>query len=496
MAKEGKSVSKGFGFYLMIFLIALVFAFIAIVVAMVLMPKTKILGLQYFTYNDTATIDKFNTQVKNEDGEDIYEDLSFSGIREAVINCGSSDVIILPSANDKSSIKFVQQASGFAKAKDNVEYIYSVDYQSYKKGILKIDVKEPAGFLNFSDNMAIEISVAKSDIHILSFNITTTSGNVQIGVGGVETSDILYLYDCMINTNSGNIVINDKGQVRGDLNIKTQSGNFESKYENMAPNACVLSTKTGTFKFKSIAKTRAGFVDASMGNGTLSFDKIMTDLKIGGDNFKLNGETIGGSLDSSNRTYNKATINLNRVDGDVSMPFAKESSISIHSIGGQTYIETTKGNVTIGGEVIKKNDDGKLPRERSGLSKQSLISTQSGKINVIVNDIEPTTHYFNTISGEITLEFPTAVQSQNYVTSETGKVNVNIFSYYELVFMFENRAGAFRKLSDNLEIDLVSKDEFSNPLWLNGYRGDQNLVEIVTDGKISCGLLNIKTLDK
>jgi len=471
MAKKEK-VKKGFGMYLFLFLLFVGCLFVIWVIAMFFLPQRVILGLQYYTYS---------SEVKEERTTDTKVAFNFFNTRKIVVNSNASSVLIQKADVDSERIVFVNKSSGFATGSDNVAYKHEIKYSDRT---LTVNVTEPQGFLKLSQNTQIIFQVPQTSTYNFEnteFVISTESGSVVVGNTSTKdgTNAYLNLKKLSVNTQSGNIRITQFMNSNFDsLFLSTKSGRCYTDHENIQFSSLKLATENGRFDFTGLTHLTGGVIEANLGNGRLNVKNLQGSLSLVCKDAEVNVESISKDLIGNNMKdkINRAKINVGRVEGNISLPYLKDSNLTINDVGGEANIESTSGNITIGGE-------------NTGLSKTSFIKTKNGKINVKLLDNTVVKHNFATESGDITITYLKEPNSRTNVVSSSGNVNLFVKSGYKFKLTMKNSAGElYEKTSGKISIDLVT-DNLTNPLLVNGYTGDEKLIDISTNGNISAKLI-------
>ena len=367
MAKKEK-VSKGFGFYLIMFVMLLVVAFMIIVMIMMFSPKKVILGVQYFYYNDTFEIPL------TEEGEEVEK--HFSNFKDIVVDCGSSNVNVIKSDKvKKDTILIKNRVIGFAKGSDYVDFDKSVVMEGTK---ITVTVREPNGFLFLTKDTEISFItplLSAEDFSQCNFNITTTSGSVTIGT---KTGQEVNVNDLTVKTNSGSVKLLEKNDnAFNRLSVTTNSGNFSTALDTiLIDSATSFTTNSGTIRFNKFSYAEGFESDRvasfNIGSGRLIADEICS-LSLTAKNATVDINKVHGNFNTIDSIdyMNKSKINIDKVLGSVTIPSAKASAITIGSVDDSVYIGTTSGNVSVGGI--------------NGIKKSTRINTTSGRIDAYLN---------------------------------------------------------------------------------------------------------------
>ena len=106
MAKDG--VKKGFFFYFGLFLLIILGVVSILFIVMMFMPKTNILGLQYFTNHSAIRVDATTDEAKTQINFDAP---NFSSV---VINSNFASVYVQKNNEfERNGIYFVNNSKGF-----------------------------------------------------------------------------------------------------------------------------------------------------------------------------------------------------------------------------------------------------------------------------------------------------------------------------------------------------------------------------------------------
>ncbi len=471
MAKKEK-VKRGFGMYLFLFLLFIACLFVIWVIAMMFLPQRVILGLQYYSYN---------TQVTAEKTTDSGLDLSFETTRKIVINTNSSNVLVQKADVEKDRVLFVNKSFGFATGSDNVSYTHEIKYSG---GALTINVTEPQGFLKLSNNTQVVIQIPLSSTYKFEnteFVVSTESGSVVVGNTATKdgTDAQLNIEKLSVSTQSGNIRLTEflDGSF-SSLFLSSKTGRCSADHSSLSASSLKLATENGKFAFKDLLHSTGGIIEANLGSGELSAKTMSGSLSLVCKDAKVNIDNITEDFIGNNMkdTINRANITVGRVGGDISLPYLKDSNLTINEVAGEANIESTGGNITIGSDT-------------TGLTKTSYIKTKNGNINVKISDNALTKHNFSTESGNISLTYLNEPNSTTNVISSSGNVNLYVKSGYKFKLTMKDSAGKlYEKTSSKISIDLVA-DNLTNPLLVNGYTGDTKLVDISTNGNITAKLI-------
>lgn len=452
-------VRKGFTTYLVIFLMMILAAFLIVIVVMLFSPFKNILGFQYMIYN----VDERHYKTSAD------ETIDFSNLDEININCNSAQVLVQRFYNiDEDAIRIENYCKGFAKSSDNTDFSYEIYFADEENKILNIDVQEPEGFLFFNKEVSISILVPAKAAYALAntkVNITNTSGDIFIGnpaklsenedETGVKTE--VDVNDINIKTKTGDILFYPFVENNfGEIFIKTDSGDISTQLDTINVNKRFeLHTATGEFKLDSIvfngtADPEKANIVLDLNNSQFSADYIKGVVELNMAKGYLDLVNLEGSLNANDSIVQmkEATINIDNINGNVSLPYVNESNVNIGkmSSGSQIYVKATSGNVNI-----------------SEMSGKAYIETTSGDVNVhtYADDLD-----IETTSGNIDVIYESPeIQNEVKLTSVSGDINVQVLSQLKFVIKFFDTNGEYRT-SSNIAVEFQDS-KFTNPLIVN-----------------------------
>ncbi len=494
----GDKVGKGFGFYLMMLILILVAAFLIIVMIMMFSPGKVILGYKYFAF------EKSITQTKSTDA--IPTDINFDEIDDIIVNASYANVSVTKSnAEDaKDSVTIVNKAKGFAKKSAYTDFEYSVKLSQVTenevtRNVLNISVKEPQGFLFFSRNVSINISLGKDNEELFegtTFTITTKRGDVKIGnqTEIKDFDDTLKMKDLSVSTESGDIkLFRSANEGAGfahtfnSLYLSTASGKITTGLIDITVvnDAKFSITSNGSINLRRVNTNQSA--QLFMNNGKFIAEKIAGNIKVLNlAEGTIEIENITGSFDTNKArdSIGKAKIKLGTVNGDLSIPYGNKASITIEELRGQSLINTTSGKISIG-----------------ALFAPCAYETTSGDINVTIDDsiietkyanLESLNHSFNSESGNITLAFKGLIHSLNKVRTKAN-ADIKIEENNKFLLSLHNyNYEAVEKLGKKTSIEFIDgKPElYTYPLKVN-YSGasddkyyTKNQLTIYSNGNI------------
>lgn len=472
MAKGG--VKKGFATYLFILLLLIVAAFLVVIVVMLFSPFKNVLGFQYMIYET--------------DGEPIYrtsanETISYSEIEEININCGYANVVVERSQEvDRDAVKVENRCKGFANSSDNTNFSIDIYFSDAGNSILNIDVTEPEGFLFFDREITISILVPAQSSYALSntaINITNTSGNIVIGnatalSNNPDVTGILSYIDVNslnLRTDSGQISLNRYlNGTFNDMFIKSNTGRVVSYISDMTiSNNFELHTSSGNVEFTNLTYTNArgkGIV-LDLNNGEFQANTLSGYVVLNMDSGYLDITNLQGSLNANDSVVqmNDATLTIDSVEGDISLPFANNSTINIGemSTNSQIYVRGTDSRVQV-----------------QALRGKGFIETTSGDINIhsYADDLS-----IKTESGNMNIIYESPViNNEVNLTSQSGDINLSVLGSLAFALYAYDANG-----NDSSNIDVQwQADVFSNPLVVNN---GSKYINVTTNGIINVSLI-------
>ena len=466
-------VKKGFARYLLILLLIIVAAFLVTIVVMLFSPFKNILGFQYMVYNTSDRI--FRTTAD--------QPINFSTIEEINIDCNYSNVVIERVLKlDYDAIGIENNCKGFATSKDDTSFNCEVYFSDESNKILNIEVSEPKGFLFFDKEINIKIEVPATSNYSLEntrINIINTSGTINVGnvyqlsnnPSQSNVNNYLDINNLSIKTERGSIYLNEFLENELEyLFIKSSSGSTTFRHENMIINQSLeIHSKSGNTKIQNITyngSNNNGLV-FDLNNGKLNAYGIDGNIMLNINSGYLDIENLTGSLNANDSVVqmNNATITINNIDGDISLPFANDSKINIGTMttNSQIYVRGNSSNVNV-----------------EELRGKAFIETKSGQVNIhsYSDDLD-----IKTQSGDINIIYESqTLNNQLNFKSETGAVNLSVLSQLAFaLFAYDNNGND----SSNIYVEF-QPDKFSNPLIINN---GSKYINITTNGHISISFI-------
>lgn len=456
MAKDG--VKRGFFFYFGLFILILLGIASVLMIVMMFMPKTSILGIQYFTNSSAIRVDTTT------DGE-IPIDFDYgSNFNKVEIKTNFANVSIQKNNEFKrNGIYFVNKSRGFVATKKANDFSYSAIIED---NVLKISLEEEKAFLYFSKEIEIVFQISNETVNPLAdktVEIITNSGDVNIGGGyALGESYSLSLKNLNVETDKGSINISNYGANNyANLTLKTGSGDISIAPSSVKAETMSLETESGDISATKLESS--GVINFSSNKGKILVSEIAasTDFQIVDTYVKVG--IIQGSVDFS-RSVGKiksAVVNISLVGGDLVATEAANADFNLGTVKGNAKIETNGGDINIKDKVF------------TGWS----LKTKTGKIianlNVNVEDVE-----ISTEKGTLTLDFPRAF-SNVIISNKEGKTNLTLSEQgkYKMTFKYYDSDDKFDLSTfDFKNVKLNRGQELKNPLIVgNGVVGESSI---------------------
>ena len=488
---SGNKVRKGFFLYLIIFFVIVIAFFGVCITIMLFNPGKSVLGIKYFSNNETHEVTKA--------AGDVDLNLGSTEYSEVKINASCANVTIeANSDNIKDCIIIKNKLKGFAKASEGDNFNYSVKVIG---NVLNIDVTAKRGFINFSTEADIIVHIAQRENDVTFFkntvfDITTTTGNVVVGgYKKVGYSNNMAFGGFNITTESGNITFTEHAdnvlvmnslldvrqpyEYKKDITINTKSGYVDLTHSNTNPNFKVdnpskLTVNVGSGKLK--LGSFNGNMDLFAKKGTIEITSLTGALNASLTSSILNVKEIQGDLDFSNgnEVMDENKIYVDKVTGIVNIPDGRKSEIRVLEVGSMVNIQTTGGNVMIGSEehplqssTYVETTDGKIEAYFNNGTYSRQLKTNKGNIYVkFLGDLtNGDSNRFTTNSGKIAVSFPQNSRIEfNFARFDGGEFNLSKVSFKVLnglnissnPFVYNDSSSTIAKmyLTTNKEISL------------------------------------------
>lgn len=465
MAKDG--VKRGFFFYFGLFILILLGIASVLMIVMMFMPKTNILGLQYFTNSSTIRVDKTT------DESQMPIDFNNPSFNSVTINTDFADVTVQKNNEyERNGIYFVNKSRGFVTTKQANDFSYSAVIED---GILKISIEEEKAFLYFSKEIEVIFQIANENISPLankSVSVYTSSGDVDIGGGyGAGHSHALLLENLNVETGSGSINISTHGaNDYSTLALKTRSGDITVSHPSIRADVMHFETTNGDISATKIESPNPVYVIANKGKIEISEINASARFKVVDSYIKI--ATIQGSADFADSAgkFNSADINIGYVKNDLTATEAANADFNLGTVAGKVRIETDGGNIAIGGKVLSN----------------WILKTGSGKIEAEINQNADGVN-ISTEKGNLAITFQSGF-SNAVISNQKGKTNLTMVenSKYKIKFMnydsddkFDLSTFDFKNVNFNREI------EKKNPLINNDGGTYESSLTLKCNGKVN-----------
>ena len=457
-------VKKGFGAYMFILLLAVIAAFLIVMVVMICKPFEKILGYQYVYYRGENEF--YN--VSSGDSGTIFD---LTSLEEISVNCNYAEVIIERNNNiGKNRINISHNIAGFASENADVDYEVSIYYKAGSNDkILCVDVDEPDCSVYFGKSVSISIELPKystEDFSNTKINISNTSGNVNIGFGE-SNAERMNIKELDIKTTSGKISF---GKILGtnidNVFIKNQMGDVETA--DLTANNFTFITTSGSAKFNNLSVKND--CKLQIGNGFFTVNNLNANASIQIENGYLDANKVQGNLDGNDAAeqMQNASINIKEVSGNVSFPFVNNARININKItNGKLYVRGTTGYVNV-----------------ADMQGYAWIEMTTGSVSLKSNQ----SFEIITWTGRIDASISSAsITKEVIIKSESGEINLGLDSGAGCNINAMLADGTVRN-SNNVSIEGIENPSF--PVKLNNGGGNINLT---TNSKINVYVLEPAT---
>ena len=417
---KSKTVSRGILYYIFL-LIAVVVGVLCIIGAILLLsPGTEIFGISYYNRFDTTNI----TTVADENQQSYEIDQLFDSGRVDVVNVTTNHADVTIQNRESVRIQFFIEGAvtGIVTSENKNSFNYSISYSAQTR-TLNLDVTAPILLLTFNNSMEVVLSLPYEFVDTnIDFVVNTQSGDVSVGN---HERDTYTLNSLTVNAeNSSNVLLGNHANVKNEINLNVPSGEIRFNTDVVTGELNITSEsariRTSDIEAQNVKLVTQGS-SVNMNNIQGNFDySARRGVIIVGD--------ITGNLTCSEEVV-IANITVGTVDGNVILPNAESSNITIEALNGRGDITTTSGNVTI--------------RSANAILE---VQTQSGKIDVTV-DTNPTlitggyeeelgVINLETQSGEIAINFAN-VYLQNYITTTSGTINCAFSASNNLVLSYD-----------------------------------------------------------
>ena len=480
---QGGNVKKGFTNYLLILFFFFFSAFLGCIVAMLFSPFTNILGIQYYVY-------KYDEIFQETDAGQEYNLDNISAIK---VDTNSANVVVQRTPEvDRFYIQFTTTAKGFAKGDQNTDFNHYIEYDESSK-TLDISVHEPEGFIKLDNNVNIILLLpeidANEDFDEIDLYINTNSGNIYIGNNNSDNLNPNKKFDTKIKNlyitmNDGSLRFYENSTNEFEnLRINIGDGRVASDKALSFSNTLSINSTNARFDLADIAYTSTMnhnmHINLNLKDAIFYADKIIGNLNLNmrGGHFIV--KSVEGSINSNSAItqMTNGKIQIENVNGNVSLPYANNSDITINSMtaGSQAYIHSTGGNIKI-----------------NSLNGMGWFETTSGKVDVTTysDGLEIITK-----TGAINVVYDVDSVSDVVLKSNSGRINAYVKSNLSCVMKFHDKDGIYYD-DDNgpSTVNLILHDiGFQNPAIINN-GADQNSMLFYSNGKIIVDLIETSSL--
>lgn len=465
MAKDG--VKRGFFFYFGLFILILLGIASVLMLVMMFMPKTNILGIQYFTNSAAIRVDKTT------DESQTAINFDYPNFSSVVINTNFADVTIQKNNEyERNGIYFVNRSRGFVTTKEANDFSYNVVIED---DVLKISLEEEKAFLYFSKEIEVVFQISNENISPLaskSVSICTSSGDVDIGGGyGAGQSHSLLLKDLNVETDKGSIYISNHGASNySNLTLKTRSGDINIAHPSVKAGVMSLETESGDISATKLESTNAinftsnkGKISVSEINASANFQIVDTYVKVA---------TIQGAADFTQSVgkFNSASVNIGLVTGNFNATEAANTDFNLGTVRGKAVIGTDTGRILIEGKVLSnwslKTGSGRIEAEINQNANGVEISTEKGQLDIAL----PSAFSNIVIANNKGIANLTLVENAKY------KIK---FEYYDSNDEFDLATFDFKDINFNREVTKT------NPLVIDAGGVSANSLNLKCSGKVN-----------
>ena len=451
MAEKGK-VRKGFFFYLAMFLI-MIFAFFMVCVCIMLFnPGKSVFGFQYYSLKSTTVVTKTTDESASELklDEDSYSQIEINSNGAGVEISNNTDY------EGKNGIVIVANATGFIKTPNYKDFTYSVVKDGDK---IKVDLDYTEGFLKTSSNFKVVVHLGSienfENFKNTKFVINSSNGNVNIGgkTSSGYTRDIP-VGSLDVDAGKGSISFSEHADnTFKDVLLKTEGGTVDtlSLDEFKTVNPVDITAGNGKIKIKKIKEN----LNVNLNGGIVEIEELAKNFDLVGSSNIISIKKVSGDLNLGVESggMKGCRISVDEVAGSVNLPNGEDSSITIKKVGGEGFINTSSGNVSVGtneslvaGGIQITTVSGDIEAYFDGTNKAVLIGTEKGNVNV---------HFPNAISGTCD------------ITAEEGNVTVELLTSSKAKISFNKPNGTHFDL-ENVKMDILNGQVLQdNPYYFN-----------------------------
>lgn len=475
-------IRKGFFFYFGLFILLLIAIFMCCLVVMMFNPGKTILWMQYFTASDEFVVE--------ETTDENPKAISLSNLTDVDIKCSFANVSVIRSKDRvKDGIYIINNAKGFTVAKDVVHFSYSAKLDATGKK-LTIEITEPSGFLYLSKDIQVVVNAfIERDLNFnnLNLNVTTTSGEIQIG-GGIQASEDVKLKGLNLTTTSGKINLTDDFDTSTltSLNLKTNEGAIESfKKVNFGTNqtATGLDVNCDVNILASDGRINFGILKT---NGTFNLTSTKADVNI-------NYLYANSNINCSHGNYRFKEVHGN-LDFAESEDYIQSPNVYADLITGYFNLYSNDGAnpiikiKQIDGDIDITTDNGSVDIDEAN-GQISILSNGELGVNVVVGQNNTDDEILISCkSGAITLGFLDTITGNVTLKNENANITINVTDQAKFISTayLNNNQGASEqnKVADNkIHVNWGTTGSISiNPFEPNKTAsGQTGVIEIYTN---------------
>ena len=402
------TVSRGILFYIFL-LIAVVLGVLCVLGAILIFsPGTEIFGISYYINTSAQRIET----ALNDSGNQQSIDSLFTSGQIDTINITTNYANVSLETRQDGAVQFIIEPSltGLMTSENKDTYTYTSRYTA-SDNTLTVSLNAPNMFLAFNNNIDLVLSFPEDVTNTnLDINITTESGDITIGHHGL---DVYTLDNLTVNVeNSSNVTFGIHTVISDNVTLNVPSGNIRFRRAITTGNLTINSEST---------KIETGNINANeftlyTQSSSINLGNITVE-----SNFNYRARRGVLVVDNINGDFNCdedvviANITVGTINGDVLLPQAESSDITIKTLNGRGDITTTSGDVTI-------------DKATSFL----WVSTESGKIDVNIDtasDLNTQSYAedqgivnLKSNNGTINVNFANLLL-KNYISSQRGTIN-------------------------------------------------------------------------
>ena len=425
-----KTVGKGILFYLFV-LFSIAFGILCIFAGILIFsPGAEIFGISY-SFSKAET---FYQKVTIDDKTETISQLINDGqIAKIVIDSDNFNVYVNRENVVNVGLRVKNKYSGLSKHEQRKIAKTTIDFDRTTK-TYTIKVLGPECMLWFSNSSKVVLALPDTiDLRNVDLEIKTNSSKVILG----NTESYSYTFkSLLVNCEKSALVqLNQKIAFTNNIKIVSKNGeirqfgtldlnNFEIQTDNakIVLNKIICSNELYLISESSIVKINEVSVDGKMtydaNSGVISINKITGEF-------------------SCSERVNISNIQIGEAYGELLLPKANTSNITIDKLYAMARISTTSGNV-------------KINKAFSSV----LVSTESGKIEVTFcpksSESEKYTGNFSdlhTESGDIIANYDN-ILLENNISTEKGNIVVNFNNNLE--FNIEYACGKTPRFADGI----------------------------------------------